>query len=139
MRTTTVVVVVVRTPHSVLKKDRTRTVIRTSKCAVQMTTNPQKLKKKNSKIFLNFFMLSTHHLNSTFRCAETVRVRSFLRILWGVWTTTTTTVVVRTLLWCGNSLGALESTVSSNKVQKSNVVQYTSTTLYFHSPIYAFF
>ena len=42
VRTTTVVVVVVRTLHSILKNDRTRTVIRTSKCAVQMTTNPQK-------------------------------------------------------------------------------------------------
>ena len=40
-------------------------------------------------------------MNSTFRCAETVRVRSFLRILWCVWTTT---VVVHTLLWCGNIL-----------------------------------
>ena len=55
------------------------------------------------KFFFQFFG-GSDHLNSTFRCAETVRVRSFLRILWGVWTTTTTTVVVRTLLWCGNSL-----------------------------------
>ena len=35
----------------------------------------------------------------------TVRVGSFLRIMCSVWTATTTTiVVVRTLLWCGNSL-----------------------------------
>ena len=36
VRTTTVVVVVVHTPHSFPKNDRTRTVIRTSKCTVQM-------------------------------------------------------------------------------------------------------
>ena len=34
----------------------------------------------------------------------TVRVRTFLSLLCGVRTTTTTTVVVRTLLWCGYSL-----------------------------------
>ena len=33
-----------------------------------------------------------------------MRVRSLLRILCGVRTKTTTTVVVRTLLWCGYSL-----------------------------------
>ena len=56
-------------------------------------------------------------MNSTIRCAETVRVRSFLRILWCVWTTTTTTVVIRTLLWCGNSL----SQIHSRKCWKSKV------------------
>ena len=33
-----------------------------------------------------------------------MRVRTFLSLLCGVRTTTTTTVVVRTLLWCGYSL-----------------------------------
>ena len=56
--------------------------------------------KKNWNFFFEIFFWSffwgSDHLNSTFRCAETVRVRSFLRILWCVWTTTTTTVVVLT-------------------------------------------
>ena len=44
------------TPHSKPKKVRTRTVIRTSKCAVQMTTNPKKFIKKNfEKKIQNFF------------------------------------------------------------------------------------
>ena len=47
------------------------------------------------------------NLNSTFRCTETVQVWSFLRILQCVWATTTTTVVVCTLLWCGNSLNRI--------------------------------
>ena len=64
------------------------------------------------KIFFQFFLVS-HHLNSTFRCADTVRVRSFLGKLCGVWTTTTTTVVVRTLLWCGNSLIVSRSITTS--------------------------
>ena len=45
-----------RTPHSKPKIVRTRTVIRTSKCAVQMTTNPQKLKKKIFEKIFNFFL-----------------------------------------------------------------------------------
>ena len=72
-------------------------------CCSNVYLTLKNLKKKFFKIFLKIFG-GSDHLNSTFRCAETVRVRSFLRILWGVWTTTTTTVVVRTLLWCGNSL-----------------------------------
>ena len=75
---------------------------------VQMSTNLQKNFEKFKKIFFFWIFLksfwASHHLNSTFRCADTVRVRSFLGKLCGVWTTTTTTVVVRTLLWCGNSL-----------------------------------
>ena len=39
-------------------------------------------------------------------------MRSFLRILWCVWTTTTTTVVVLTLLWCGNSLACAGSNIA---------------------------
>ena len=59
VRTTTVVVVVVHTLHSYLKNDRTRTVIRTSKCTVPMI--PKKFEKKNFfleiffQVFLNFF------------------------------------------------------------------------------------
>ena len=47
VRTTTVVVVVaVHTLHIILKNDRTHTVIRTSKCTLQMITNPKKFGKK---------------------------------------------------------------------------------------------
>ena len=59
MQTTTVVVaVVVHTPHSILKNDRTRTVIRTSKCTVPMI--PFKIEKKNFwkisfQVFLKIF------------------------------------------------------------------------------------
>ena len=49
VRTTTVVVVVVHTLRRILKKDCTCTVNRTSKCTVQMVTNPIKLKKKFCK------------------------------------------------------------------------------------------
>ena len=52
VRTTTVVVVVVHTPHSIPKNDRTRSVIRTSKCTVQLMTNQKKFKKFFLK---NFF------------------------------------------------------------------------------------
>ena len=55
MRTTTVVVVVVHTPHSIPKNDRTRTVIRTSKCTVQMMTNQNKFKEN---FFLTFLEVS---------------------------------------------------------------------------------
>ena len=43
MKRTTVVVVVVHTPNSILKNDCTRTVIRTSKCTVPMIPNPKKI------------------------------------------------------------------------------------------------
>ena len=53
--TKTVVVVVVHTPHSILKNDSTCTIIRTSKCTIQMMPNPKKIEKnfgkKNSKVF----------------------------------------------------------------------------------------
>ena len=54
----TVVVVVVHTPHSILKNDRTRTVIRTFKCTVPMRPNPKKFKKNFfGKFFLIFVWL----------------------------------------------------------------------------------
>ena len=40
--------------HSILKNDRTRTVIRTSKCTVPMIAN-QKIVKKNWKKILEIF------------------------------------------------------------------------------------
>ena len=49
-------------------------------------------------LFPKIGIIGTVHLDVRI----TVWVRSFLRTLCGVWTTTTTTVVVRTLLWCGN-------------------------------------
>ena len=68
MRKTTVVVVVVHTPHSILKNDRTRTIIRTSKCTIQMMPNPKKIEKnfgKKIQKFFNFLGVSGH-LSSTF-------------------------------------------------------------------------
>ena len=59
VRTTTVIVVVVHTPHSIPKNDRNCTVIRTSKCTVQMMTK----QNRNSNFFLNFLEVS-RHLNS---------------------------------------------------------------------------
>ena len=59
----------------------------------------------------------------------TVQVWSYLGKLCGVWTTTTTTVVFRTLLWCGNSLAhpivvqaALDSKVSSTTTASPKIV-----------------
>ena len=56
VRKKTVVVVVVHTPHIIPKNDRTSTVIRTSKCTVQMMTNQIriKIKKKISNFFFKF-------------------------------------------------------------------------------------
>ena len=87
------------TPHSKPKKVRTRTVIRTvirtSKCAVQMTTNPEKFIKKkfwkkNSKFFSNFLglvVIWTAHLGVRI----TVRVRSSAHLLSSVWVRVRTT------------------------------------------------
>ena len=70
-----------------------------------MSTYPQKIKKESRNFFFQILIIGTVHLNVRI----TVRVRSFLRILCGVWTTTaTTTVVVCTLLWCSNSLICIE-------------------------------
>ena len=57
VRTTTIVVVVaVHTLHIILKYDRTHTVIRTSKCTVQMITNPKKIWKKIFNFKKKFFL-----------------------------------------------------------------------------------
>ena len=74
-----------------------------------MSSYPKKIFKKNFQNFFSIFFFSifwlaiigTVHLDVRI----TVWVRSYLRIMCSVWTATTTTiVVVRTLLWCGNSL-----------------------------------
>ena len=82
----TVVVVVVHTPHSILKNDCTRTVICKSKCTVPMIPNPKKLKKKIQD-FYNFLGVS-RHLNSIFW----VRVQCGCGNKVSVWVWTTTTL-----------------------------------------------
>ena len=73
----------------------------------------KKIEKKFLKIYFALVIIRTVHLDVWI----IVQVRSFLRILCGVWTTTTTTVVVRTLLWCGNSL--IETIQNGNKWTKN--------------------
>ena len=74
-----------------------------------MFTTSKEIEKKFLKIYFALVIIRTVHLDVW----TTVSVRSFLGILCGVWKTTTTTVVVRTLLWCGNSL--IETIQNGNK------------------------